>query len=192
MGQHGIFAFSAKDQQLKLNLTTPPDRTPTTFTGATSITFNRQTDKNLQIMANIEGQAAEILARNLQQTMANAIEAGKFDPTALQLLQYRSNAFYTFQAQVVDGDRVQITAIPRNLAEPIASPAANLPSFTAGILRADLSIGVPGGKKAPMLIGGICRSDQPTTPAMPTLSENQEVVTCSTGSKRLTGTKSTS
>lgn len=192
MDQHGIFAFSAKDRQLKLNLTTPPDRPPTTFTGPNSITFNRQTDKNLQIMANIEGQAAEILARTIQRTMANYIETGKFDPTALLLLQYSSNSYYTLQAQLLAADRVQITAIPRNFAKPIVSPSANLPSFTAGILRADLAIGVPGGKKAPMLVGGICRSDQLTAPAMPTLSENQEVVTCPAGSKRLMVTKSTS
>jgi Type IV pilin-like G and H, putative len=187
MGQHGIFEFSAQDQQLKLNLATPPDRPPTTFTGPTSITFNRQTDKNLQIMANIEGQAAEILARHLQQTLAQYIEAGKFDPTSLQLLQYSSkSSYYTIQAQILDADRVQITAI--------ASPSANLPSFTAGILRADLAIGVPGSKKAPMLIGGICRSDQPssTAPAMPTLPENQEVVTCPAGSRRLMAPKRTS
>lgn len=179
MGQVGIFELRSKDQQLTLNLSTPPDHPPIDFTGPTSLTFNRQTDQTLQIMANIEGQAAEILARAIQQTMANYIETGNFDATALQFLQYRSNAYYSFKAQMIDADRVQITAV--------APAAAQLPSFTAGVMLADLSIGVPGGKKSPMLIGGICRSNQPsvTAPAMPTLGENQEVVTCPPGSTRL-------
>jgi hypothetical protein len=180
MGQIGIFELSAKDQQLKLNLVTPPDRRPTTFTGLNSLTFHRQTDQNLKIMANIEGQAAEILALGIQKNMANVIETGKFDPTEVQFFQYQSNAFYRFKAQVIDDRRLQITAV--------ASPTANLPSFTAGVILAALSPGVPGGKKTPMLIGGICRSLQPSSSAlpMPTLTENQEVITCPPGSQRLT------
>jgi hypothetical protein len=176
--QRGIFELTEKDQMLKLNLSMPPDPIPTTFTGANSITFHRQSDRNIQIMANLENIGAAGVARAIELTMGSYIQTGRLDPAVAQDPLPFMNTLYRFQAQRLDDRRIQITAI---------ASSANLPSFTAGVILADLSIGVPGGKKTPMLVGGICRSHQPTSTAlaMPTLSENQAVVTCPSGSKRL-------
>jgi hypothetical protein len=178
--QRGIFELTEKDQALKLNLSMPPDSIPTNFTGKNSITFYRQSDRNIQIMANLENIGVAGVARAIELTMGTYIQTGRLDPAIAQDPLPFMNTMYRFQTQRLDDRRLQITAI--------APSYANLPSFTAGVILANRSPGVPGGLKTSMLIGGICRSLQPSSSAlpMPTLTENQEVVTCPPGSQRLT------
>jgi hypothetical protein len=178
--QRGIFELTEKDQVLKLNLSMPPDSMPTNFTGKNSLTFYRQSDRNIQIMANLETIGVAGVARAIELTMGTYIQTGRLDPAIAQDPLPFMNTMYRFQAQRLDDRRLQITAI--------APSYAKLPSFTAGVILANRSPGVPGGLKTPVLIGGVCRSLQPRTATlpMPTLTENQEVITCPPGSQRLT------
>jgi hypothetical protein len=183
-GQRGIFEFADKGQQLKLNLSTHPDPLPKTFSGPNTVEFMSQTDAQIMPMANIDSAIVEVLGRSVQQVMRTYIQQGRFDVTTFRPLRPIAVNAYSINAKVIDAQRVQVTAI--------APPAAKLSSLTAGIFLTNLSLGAPGVNPTPMLVGGICRSLQPSSTALktPTLGDKQEIIKCPTGSKRLVMSRS--